>query len=322
MQTEGQNQHAVPFRHSLNQVEQMAFDRLPVAMQNMQLFAMIPTDDMHRATQHEALMTMALGAPPPNGAQRVHTGVGSKLKDVPKPEMYRGSQQGNAARHWLRDCERYFETRAELAGEEEEEGYKVIIGRTHLAETALIAWRGLEVAVESGHMQRITTWDGFRAWILENFEAKTAEADRYRAYITRLQKSDNFSEYFRKLQEASLNLQRPADSYSFILQLVSGLNHELRAEWYKLQDPPTEVTEVHNRLLELERGCKEAANTRGNRFFNRGRGQQASQPRNDDAMDLSAMDSSTRSFKCYNCGKPGHLKRDCRLLKEGKAEGQ
>lgn len=321
-----QQQHGVPFYQTLDPTEQMAFDRLPLVMQGISLFSMTPMDANHRGLQHDTLMAMAMAqnpAPTPR-AEQVHSGVGSKLKDIPKPEKYRGTQQGNAARHWLRDCERYFETRAELAGTEEPDAYKVIIGRTHLTESALVAWRGFEVAVESGHMERITNWEEFKLWILDNFEAKTAEADRYRAYISRLQKADSFPDYFRKLQEASLNLLRPADSYNFILQLVSGLNHELRAEWYKLQNPPTDVTEVYNRLVELERGCKEAANTKNNRFQIRGRGQQTSRPSlNEDAMDLSLMENKPNSFVCYHCNKPGHIKRDCRSLKkEGKAEGQ
>ncbi|KAJ5836883.1 hypothetical protein N7447_002909 [Penicillium robsamsonii] len=307
-----QQQHGVPFYRTLGPTEQVAFNRLPPIVQGISLFSMTPMDTNHRALQHDTLIAMAMAQnPAPTArAEQIHLGVGNKLKDIPKPEKYRGSQQGNAARHWLRDCERYFETRAELTGVDEPDAYKVIIGRTHLTEAALVAWRGFEVAVESGHMERIAT--------------KTAEADRYRLYISRLQRGDNFPDYFRKLQEASLNLLRPADSYNFILQLVSGLNQELRAEWYKLQNPPTEVTEVYNRLVELERGYKEATNTRANRFQTRGRGQQASHPpSNEDAMDLSLIENKPNSFMCYHCNKPGHFKRDCRSLKkEGKAEGQ
>jgi hypothetical protein len=313
------------FRDTLDDTEQMAFDRLPPAMRSLELFNAAPQNEADRRMLHSVLMATALASNPivPPRAEPASQGIGNKLKALPEPEKYQGNQQGNAARHWLRDCERYFETRRDISGLEEPETYKVIVGRTHLTGAAQVAWRGQEAAVESGHAQRITTWAAFRAWILDNFEAKTAEADRYRAYIGRLQKSDSFTEYFRKLQEASLNLARPADEYNFILQLVSGLNHELRAEWYKQHDPPSKIAEVYNRLIELERSIKEAAYTKPNRFQTGGRALANRAAQDVDAMDLSLM-NDRKPLVCYHCNRVGHMKRDCRSLKKGeeKVTGQ
>jgi hypothetical protein len=61
--------------------------------------------------------------------------------------------------------------------------------------------------VENKHTTEIRTWDEFRKWILENFEPKQAEADLYKRFINRSQRSgESVADYFRHLQEASLDL--------------------------------------------------------------------------------------------------------------------
>lgn len=310
------------FRAHLPPNMQRAFDRLPGPLQGMAIFQQVTNNPEMMAVQYEAIVTMSTSFDPgltqnpkvgPHPAE-----IAGRLKDLGQPDKYQGSQKGNAANHWLYDVDDYFMRRRMVSGRSDDEAYKLAFASGLLTGDAHVKWRTANQQVDAGLGERIMTWEGFKAWIRTKFEPKTAESDRLREYTHKQQGNDSLSTYHAALLELSRNLLESPSERGYILQLVSGLNPTLRAEWFRQQGrPETNVEDAINLLLELERSAQEATGYgRSTRYTRSGRA--APSP---DAMDLSAMQEKRT---CHKCGKKGHLKWDCLSKKstEGKGQGQ
>lgn len=311
------------FRAHLPLYMQRAFDHLPEPLQRMAIFQQVTTNPEMMAVQYEAIVMMSTTYGPGLGQSPGATGpksgphpaeIAGRLKDLGQPAKYQGNQKSNAANHWLYDVDDYFMRRQMVSGRSDDDAYKLAFAAGLLTGDAQVKWRTTNQQVDAGLGERITTWADFKAWIRTKFEPKTAESDRLREYTHKQQGNDSLSTYHAALLELSRNLSESPSERGYILQLVSGLNSTLRAEWFRQQGrPEANAEEAVNLLLELERSTQEASGYgRPIRHIKAGRA-----PASPDAMDLSAM-QDTRT--CFKCGKPGHLKRNCKV--KGKGQGQ
>ena len=79
------------------------------------------------------------------------------LKTIPKIRAYAGKIQGDAAREYLYDCERYFQQVAEFSTSALIDREKIMYASGALSEKALKSWRGYERQVAEGYETAILT---------------------------------------------------------------------------------------------------------------------------------------------------------------------
>ncbi|KAF8689163.1 hypothetical protein AX14_003375 [Amanita brunnescens Koide BX004] len=121
------------------------------------------------------------------------------------------------------------------------------------------------------------------------------------------------------------------NNYALVAHFKAGLNPSLGFEVIKNGAPADDNLDAwYDRSTELARGYRDAKKTFGDRGRRNDRTAQpktsnsepapaastsrtTKTPRDPNAMDI---DRKRTPFKCYNCGKPGHMAKDCRAPKK------
>ncbi|KAJ5097836.1 hypothetical protein N7532_004837 [Penicillium argentinense] len=224
-----------------------------------------------------------------------------KIGDVPK---YNGQIRNDAAREFLRNCERYFRRYQELLGHEYPDFQKVIFAQGRFKDFAQKRWDGHEQAVEKNLARPVRTWTAFTEWIHTTFGEHLSSERRYKRFVELRQGRFSFMSYFQKVMEAVAALDYAVPEDLIIRQLVLGLSPTLAPKWAEERDKPSGLQATVVRLRELEDGA------RSRREYEES-----------DLMDLSALTSPpigrrTAQFRkgprrCYNCSSTEHIARDC-----------
>jgi hypothetical protein len=227
------------------------------------------------------------------------------LKKVPSIREYAGAIKDDAAREYLRDCERFFKETSYLAGTEIEDADKIIYARGALTGKAAKAWTTYEQQLIGSYGTRIGTWQEYKDWILREFSEHLGPEKRWDRFAT-LQQGQNqpFAEYAMNLQQAAVDTEIPLPEEAVIQFLRKGAKPNLQKKWAEEREHPTTLRDTIDRFIQYERGSMIAGYIQRNAQDN------------DGDVQMNAMQSSGRPGytgpRCYNCGKFGHVQRNCR----------
>lgn len=226
----------------------------------------------------------------------------------PKPEPFRG---GRKIASWLFSLEQYF-TVVKL----QQPMDRVHFAATLLRDAAADWWRGVSIAVAAQNRQPVQDWDDFKQQITKHFQP-IDEEDFARQQIRTVKQSGGIREYVVKFQ--NLILQIPTmDERSRVDAFTAGLHVDAR-RWVKLQDPRTledamSIAERYQTMLMQDR-----ATLRTYKHLSRGAPDQATpmelgfigntKPKPGATTKPTGQSNTVPS--CWECGEPGHLRRNC-----------
>jgi hypothetical protein len=178
------------------------------------------------------------------------------LKKIPPIRQYSGAIKNDAAREFLRDCERFFKQTEQLAGTEIDDSDKVINGRGTLKEKAEKAWTTYEHQLGNPYSFQIQTWQDFKDWILREFSEHLGPEKRWDKFAT-LQQGQNqpFAEYAMALQQAATDTE-VALSEEVVKQFMrKGAKPNLQKKWAEDRDHPISLRDTIERFIQFERGA-------------------------------------------------------------------
>lgn len=243
------------------------------------------------------------------------------IKSVRAIDEYDGRIQDDAARKYLRDCERYFREITQFAGAQPEEYDKVIRASGALKGRAAQFWKRHEqhIAV-TDPSQEVRTFTAYKAWIEREFSEHLGGEKRWDRFQKCRQGDRTFIEYATDLQEAAAECGIEISEAVLIQFLRKGAKTQLQKRWAEDQTHPTRLAEVIERFIQFEQGAMIAGYLEKRSRNSNPRGNQ----RDPDAMDLDVLKSTNESKdsqrketrRCFNCNKIGHLKQDCRSPKK------
>jgi len=270
----------------------------------------------HQQTEASA-SSSAEAVPTPNSSQNVlaHNSplaaqVALKrvlMKKIPPIREYSGAIKDDAAREYLRDCERFFKEMEHLAGTQIEDADKIIYGRGALKGKAAKAWTTYEQQLIGSYGTVIRTWPDYKDWILREFSEHLGPEKRWDKLANLQQgQSQPFAEYAMTVQQAAVDTEVTLPEEAVVQFLRKGARPNLQKKWAEDREHPSTLRETIDRFIQYERGAMIA-----------GYIQRHAQEADGDPMDLSAMNSTNRGNKgpkCYKCGQFGHVKRNCKNL--------
>jgi hypothetical protein len=230
----------------------------------------------------------------------------------PKPDVFRG---GRKVPSWLFLLEQYFNVTQII-----DHTMRIHFASALLRDAAADWWRGYLMAAGATPPLRapISTWDDFKAAITQHFQP-IHEEDFARQQIQSVKQQGTVRDYIVKFQQ--LILQIPTmDERSRVDWFVKGLKQDVR-RWVKLQDPKSleaamTIAERYQTML-----MQDKATARTYRMLGNESGGDTATP-----MELGVLQEGRSKFqstgskkviKCWNCGQPGHVRRDCRQRGKG-----
>lgn len=233
------------------------------------------------------------------------------LKNIRPIENYQGAVKADAARKYLRDCERYFYEITTYAGAEPDDGTKIIHASGRLLNRAAETWRAYSEQVAGKYGKEITTWQAYKNWINREFSEHLGPEKRWDRFVSLKQGQTSFHEYAINLQQAAYDCEIDIPEPVLIQHLRMGANVNLKKRWAedREQDRPTALQDVIQRFIEFERGAMVAG------YIKR---------TDPDEMDLNAIPSRSRDLSaitCYKCNQKGHYQRNCPTQKK-KSKGE
>jgi hypothetical protein len=230
------------------------------------------------------------------------------LKSIRPIDNYSGAVKFDAARKYLRDCERYFKEVTLYAQAEPDDKTKIAHASGRLLNRAYDTWRAYEDQVAGFYGDEITTWQAYKDWISREFSEHLGPEKRWDRFEKMTQGKLSFHEYASNLQQAARDCEITIPEPILIQHLRKGANVNLQKRWAEDRDRPTALQDVIQRFIEFERGAMVAG------YLGRTNG---------DPMDLSAMNGRGKNMSqttCYNCQKKGHFARNCKAPKKKKSD--
>lgn len=249
------------------------------------------------------------------------------MKGIRNIEEYNSHIKDDAARKYLRDCERYFREIAQFTGMEPEDYDKVIRASGALKGHAASQWKRQEERIAATDPdQAVRTFAAYQNWIEREFSEHLGEEKRWDCFQKCRQKDRSFADYVSDLRIAAAECGIEVPEPMLIQFLRKGANVPLQKRWAEDREKPMRLTEVIERFIQYEQGAMIAGYLHRKNDNNRGN-------HHPDAMDLDTMapngskqnksskkqNQGGRNPNCFNCGKPGHIARYCPSPKDKNA---
>lgn len=236
------------------------------------------------------------------------------LNDLRVINNFDGTIPNDAARKWTRDCDRYFLELSRLTGHDSPDQAKVLHASGKLVRLARQRLEQREKHRTLLGLETFDTWKEFKEWLEWEFAEHLSTEKLYERYELIKQGNQSIQEYAANLQQVISDLSWNIPDPMLIQRFVTGTKPTYRAKWAEERDQPKDFQAVIVRFAQYEQGRAIAR-------------RHETTSRHPDAMDidgkvLTAADSSARpttsskeTRECHNCGKKGHLARNCRKTK-------
>lgn len=240
-----------------------------------------------------------------------------KSSDIRKPPKYGGQVVNDAARRWLQSVEEYFEAERTLAGKSPSEVQRIYYTKDFLDGTARTMWRAREERVRDNQEQPISTWTGFREWIMNNFKELLSEDKKWERFISCTQGNASVANYSSRFSNLAAQIKPTLPEHLVVRYFKMGAKPALQARLARDLDPPAKFEDLVRRFSQYEQGNAIAGHYMSTPQTN------VNDP---DAMDLSALAARPDRPKkgspewrawcaarkaCFTCGTEGHTRFAC-----------
>ena len=185
---------------------------------------------------------------------------------------------------------------------------------------------------EEGTQRLFKDFEGFKGGLKKIF-GTTNEKDKAAFDLQQLRQTGAVNTYISLFQQKVVQAQYDEDSAIPIF--VAGLKHEVQKELLR-KGLPKELADAYDRATTIDDWLYRFSGSNRRTTFvprprgsqgNKGKGYPARDSRRTEPMDLSATSTKKTStpkrnksqVECYNCGKKGHFKRECRQGKQAAA---
>ena len=178
------------------------------------------------------------------------------LKKIHEIREYSGQIKDDAAREYLRDCERFFDEVANLALTPVDDRTRVLTARGALTDKARRKWLAYDQRVQAGDAVPIETWQKYQDWINHEFSEHLGSEKRWDKFFeTKQGPHQTFADYAANLRQAAVETESNLPEAVVIQRLRKGAKVELQKEWAKDSSQPTTLDAVVNRFIQYERGA-------------------------------------------------------------------
>ncbi|KAJ5695585.1 hypothetical protein N7536_005997 [Penicillium majusculum] len=231
----------------------------------------------------------------------------SIINDIRKIDNYDGTIQGDAARKWVVDCDRYFVELMNITGYDTPGAARIIHASGKLVKTALQRLENHKQVCENQRSGTFATWDDFKNWVKREFSEHLSQEKLWEKFDGLKQGRTSISAYAGNLRQAAADLNAGISEQLLIHRFIAGTKTEYQAKWAVEREQPTVLLEVVSLFIGYERGLTIARHHQNGSNASAG----------PDEMDLSvvtsrppALQPTKETRSCHNCGKPGHLARN------------